>query len=384
MPCTLLIHALLLALPALAADPVRDGAITDVVGAMTRPPPDESSLATYVAACDGGDPAACADAGVVHERAGRRDAAIEAHARACEGGWWFSCNNLILLGDQRGSAAMAARYRDGCAGGSAFACDQLSLYATDPAEQARAMDRACELGAAMACYTVALRSHGDPAAARPALDRACDLGSVDACADLAALERSDAAATVACTRRTPHACHAAARALEESRWHVDEGQEPRIHALYATGCAGRHGPSCLGLGEATARGWGGAPDDVAALAAYKRGCRLDFEPACVQYALHVEWGDGTTASPGRALGILEKSCERGAVESCAEAASLLVSLRGDVATAARHLVRACVAGHAAFCEELGDGRETYGDAPLRDACTAGASAACGALERSRD
>jgi TPR repeat protein len=374
-------YVLVLALPALAADPARDAAVSDVLGAMTRPPAEESLLGRYMTACDAGDAAACADAGVVHEAAGRRDAAIAAHRRACAGGWWFSCNNLILLGDATGGSTLAAGHRAACAGGSAFACDQLSLYSTDAAEQDYAMGRACELGAAMACYSLALQSHEDPIAARAALARGCELGSVDACTDLEVLEEADAAADAVCTRRVPEACHAAALVLEQSRWHADEGHEPRIHALYATGCAGGHGPSCVGLGEATSRGWGGAPDERAALAAWKRGCRLGFEPACLQYGLHVEWGDGTTASPGRALGILEKSCDRGAVESCAEAASLLVSLRGDVTTAARHLVRACTERHDWACEELGDGRATYGDAPLRDACTSGASAACAALER---
>ncbi|MES2639943.1 MAG: hypothetical protein V4850_10690 [Myxococcota bacterium] len=319
-------YVLLLTLPALAADPTRDAAVSDVLGAMTRPSAQESLLGAYMTACDAGEAAACADAGVVHEAAGRRDAAIAAHRRACEGGWWFSCNNLILLGDATGGATLAAGHRAACAGGSAFACDQLSLYSTDAVEQDYAMRRACELGAAMACYTLALLPHEDPIAARAALARGCELGSVDACADLAALKGADS-------------------------------------------------------GEAASRGRGDASEERAALAAWKRSCRLGFEPACRQFGLRVEWGEGTAASPGRALTILEKSCDRDAVESCAEAASLLVSLRGDVTTAARHLVRACTERHDWACDELGDGRAIYGDAPLRDACTSGASAACAVLER---
>lgn len=193
--------------------------------------------------CDGGDPMPCANAGRAKATAGDLAGATRLFERGCKlQAGSESCTELDKIAAQRKTADEAAA----CGKGDPAACMAVAERTADkPAEQLALFDRACAGKHVAACTRAALiRQHGatgvtaDPIRARADLEKACSLGAADACVSVAGMwdqvgerDKARAAWVRACEGSAPGSCVQAVALLRD-----DKQQKDRYRAMLDRGC----------------------------------------------------------------------------------------------------------------------------------------------------
>jgi TPR repeat protein len=244
------------------------------------------------AACDQGDGAACAEAGMIWKigKAGMdKDAerGTSLLAKGCELGdgtacfWLEEFETSCQLGHGPGCAALAQSLTD----------------ANDLEAAADAEERACELGEGRSCHLLAGHYRGraegaaDMQRAMRYYEKACELGEGTSCAvassnyDLGELGverdpgKAAALAVRACRFRHPKGCNNAGLFFWQGE---GVGQDGRRAAYYLSrGCRLEDAEACYNGGVAYEQGSPGLDGDVSkATAMYREACRLGDQQAC--------------------------------------------------------------------------------------------------------
>jgi uncharacterized protein len=228
-----------------------------------------------VARCEGGDGAACVDAGFLYA-VGERVAlnyprATELYSKGCELGVVLGCHRQALLitdgrmGDPPDYVLARALYRRACDGDIAPACTNLG------AMMMGGEGGAADVGASVALYA-----------------KACEGEDAFGCSNLARWLSTDAGGKVygraltlyerACALKMPSACGAAASFYDEGRGVAVDDVQARV--LYERACELGFGPSCNDLGAMFESGEGGQRDEMRALKLYTEACEKDNPIGC--------------------------------------------------------------------------------------------------------
>jgi TPR repeat protein len=302
-------------------------------------------------ACDGGDAAACGHLGALYEQGLGvvRDLARARalHEKACTGGYWFSCHNLIVLGDDVGRRVLADDGRRGCERGSPWSCDQLALFTSDKAESRRAFERGCDGDWGPSCYSLSLSMVSrDPARARALRQKACKLGNPNACQNERAqstVEVSRPALEQKCARGAARACHDLAQ-LTDGNGTPLVGDKRRAE-LELRACAGHIAPGCYEAGRHE-RG-------AKRLERLSRACDGDVADACRDLAIdRSSGGSGIAEDQVEAARLHRAGCDGGSAQSCLYLGQMLARGEGVPrdAARARELYRlACARGNSDAC-----------------------------------
>ena len=131
---------------------------------------------------------------------------------------------------------------------------------------------------------------------------------------------------------------------------------------YEAGCGGGNARSCGNLGVMYDRGQGVVRDHARANLLFQRGCTLGSGAACTNLGYNYEQGRGVRAAPRRAVALYEVGCERGNVRGCGNLGYLLwtgPTRKQDHARARAYLRTACEQDDTRACNNvaimLGDG-----------------------------
>jgi TPR repeat protein len=311
--------------------------------------------ALYDARCQQGDGAVCHELAwfhVRHQRGWPNDQAQEAHLRACEHGFYPSCQEI-----DDGSATNRAHRRklSGltrlCHQGHGAACRALAAEQPDEGAALSLRRRACKLGELPACVDVADWLLGlDPQVPAEALEGyqlACD-GLLDdtvcegasALRDLAGARAPSPRVTDAlrsfearCRRSHGDAPLCAFVALHHERGHLVRRSDAGV-VLRRDACEAGHGPSCRWLADAALAG----PDRGLALDEAARwldeGCSRASAPSCVALGQVCDRLRGASPDGARR----KKTCRGVGVDWQPWGLQL-----------ARASLAACVVGHADLC-----------------------------------
>jgi uncharacterized protein len=207
--------------------------------------------------------------------------------------------------------------------------------ATDVAYLCKPKDREeckaqCEKGSAESCYNYAdYMGKGTPDADRAAVyKKACDGGFGDGCAWYSLYARPE-------------------------KWGVRVMQQWKdVRDGASKGCAMGSGVSCEFLGDIL-----DAPvdfpdftDPTASTKAYERGCMLGDGDSCSLASHAYRQGAGVPANPTKAVDLLDRSCQSGANDQCADLAELLYEGTDGVP---KDLARAFSIGRKACSKDRG-------------------------------
>lgn len=152
--------------------------------------------------------------------------------------------------------------------------------------------------------------------------------------------------TSACQPGQPKECVRIADELyaEEAKVFPTQAAE-----LYRTACADGNGHACTRAGEFEA-----IDEKWAKVREYsQKGCELGDGDGCVRLGFTELNGEGTEKNRDKALELLKKGCDRGAVRGCRGAAGLLLDGDGDLEAATELARKACKAKHGDSCYVLG-------------------------------
>lgn len=320
-----------------------------------------------------------------------REAALDLYDKACRAGSADACaeEGLHLMDvDVRAKDVVAILDRSCTTLHSAGGCANLAfLYATgkivkrDDRRATSLYVKSCDLGDAKGCYNVGVMADGgrgipkDVARAVARYDEACAMGSASACTNLG--------------------------------FHYENGlgvsKDPmRAVSLYQKGCDGTHCQisnlsGCVNVGRAYRDGLGVAVSEPRAASIFREACERkpsvreadpDFAEtgsrACsLLGALYIA-GDGIPKDTAKGEELSERGCGRGDAFGCFNAAAVAFS-RGDAAAAASWLDKACKAGDAEGCNDLGVAYEKGNGVPrdahkaaelIRKSCALGFAPAC--------
>ncbi len=283
--------------------------------APTPAPPAPIFVLPEEAACEAGDMAACARAGVHYTEGDgvERDyaRALELYGRACDGGAGLGCTNLGWAheagwGVPEDLAAAVRHYRR--------ACDELG----DPG--------GCDL-----LGRRHLEGRGvplDPQRALQLFERSCDGGEAAGCDELARMHE---------------------------RGIATEPDLVRARALYARGCEGGQGESCTSLARFFAEGLGGPTDRAQARALRTRACEeRRFATGCNDLGVMFRDGDAGPRDEARARALFEQACEGGEPLGCGNLGAMYRDGAGgprDPARANALFLQACTRGLSWACEQ---------------------------------
>ncbi len=201
---------------------------------------------------------------------------------------------------------------------------------------------ACNAGYMPDCSVLAMlhqdgiggREHDDARAAQ-LHRRACDGGAGIGCFNLALMIEAGGDGPADPDRATP----LYAKAIE----------------LLERACDGGDVQWCANVGYMYDAGHGVAQDRTKAIAAYQRGCPKHHNN-CANLALMLVDGRGTAQDIPRARKLLDSGCEADNMWSCAHLGNLLLAGRPDLEaepeTAVEYLTKACDGGHAFGCVSM--------------------------------
>ncbi len=359
--------------------------------------------------CDAGNYRICGDLGGM-ALAGRGLPADPDEARrllqlACDHDDGWSCGHLARNDDGKDKARRERAQKlmeKGCDLGDAAACASLARAIFDVKSKAlhpRVLSlatSACQAGSRDGCGLEAwLRrnAHGtpyDPDGAFVAGKKACDGGDVEACAAVGwslavgVGTRADRAAGKALLDGTCQRGHAPACVMLGEL--MGRGPDAaKAFALFERACEAGEASGCAARARARVLGVGTSPDIQAGRRELEALCRTRVEAACVALATTlVEPPPGERADGARAAKLFERACGAGSAPACAELGALrLAGIGGkaDDVAAITLLERACDHGSGAGCARVGDlyarGSRTYPANPItaaiwhRRACAAG-------------
>ncbi|HVT14900.1 MAG TPA: PDZ domain-containing protein [Thermoanaerobaculia bacterium] len=323
---------------------------------------DTRAAPLFVAACDGGEPAGCFNAGLTlaEGRGAPADlaAAVVAYEDGCRGGISAACSNLGLAYDEgRGVAAApdkaATFYLRGCTGssltpGSATACRNLGVLLRD----GRGVEQ-------------------DPGQAVELFTQVCDGMPADP-HDQNAEDDAAAAAASACSLLGAQYAHGSGVAAD---W-------DRAIALSKQGCAGGDAFGCFNLGAVYLNGEGAGRDEATALSYFRSACDRGDGKGCFQVALMFSQGLGAARSDEQAAAFYQRACDAGSGTGCVNLGGMYTS---DVSKTLALFERGCDLGEPVACFNLAnhytDGTGVKAD-PARaaalyaQACSGGYEAAC--------
>ncbi|MFO6446215.1 trypsin-like serine protease [Erythrobacter sp. NE805] len=380
----------------------------------------------------------------------REAEAAAAAATRCDAGEAAGCAALgraYLHGEGRPQSRPVAEIllREACARGAGEACGSLGYFLVDTRrpdlapEGAALLRRGCDLGALDACADLADRlAQGfepdyrpDPAAATALREATCAKGGAAACATIFAARLAAAASAAEedealgalgrlCREGTAPAC----RTLVTRLVREDTPRKvPYIAALLGDACRAGLAEACADLARSAFRAGEGPPESrAAALELFDRACDLarhecraaadirarpalavpcagGDQAACTGLADLLAVGSSPLADEGEALRLLAAACEAGHIPACGRAASVLRGMQPrplppqDAARVLGWLGRACEAGEALQCENLGELLVRGEDVPqdrargfafVSLACEGGRTYACDALEEAAE
>lgn len=212
-----------------------------------------------------------------------------------------------------------------------------------PADALALLDRACSLGHAVACSSLAglLRSGGlgakDPGRALGLYDRSCRLGFAEACTTVGGMlaegtvvpadpPRALAMFEAGCARQDAAACFTAGIHLESGR--AGKREPERAAASFVRSCELGHATGCFNAGVLLYREEGARPgENERAAAMFGRACEGAQPAGCLRLGLAVLQGVGAPPDAKRAAGLFGQACEGGDADGCA-AKEQLVKARG--------------------------------------------------------
>lgn len=255
---------------------------------------------------------------------------------------------LLLLASsaaaQSGDAALAAEeysgamqlYTEACAAGDVAGCRGAFAMHSEgtgvPSDRAAATPfgvRACELGDAPACVSIAGWSvQSAPEDAFRYYTRACALRSPVGCMRLAAVRRRG----IGCTRDADEGWRLMAEACELGEMgscamvgqRVLHGRDPNpveAHRLLSRSCAAHNALGCGAFGTLMRDGAPGVPADaVAAAAAFEEACSGRQWPACYFLGQAYMSGSGVTQDEETGRAHLQTACDHGLRNACRELA----------------------------------------------------------------
>jgi Zn-dependent protease with chaperone function len=188
--------------------------------------------------------------------------------------------------------------------------------------QAKRLQRACDQGSSVDCYTLGLRyerGRGIPqdlGAAARLYERACGGGERAACQSLALLYengqgvRQNLARAItllgaACDGGLAAGCESLAGVYEDCR--VTARDEARAAALRAKACALGSRASCAARPAAA---------DVRPAHALRSACETGDGDSCAALGLRYQCGVGVSRDPALAAPLFRRGCEAGGAESC--------------------------------------------------------------------
>lgn len=159
----------------------------------------------------------------------------------------------------------------------------------------------------------------------------------------------------ACAGGASDVCNTLGEVYEKSG--TFEGGEARATQMYEKACNGGSSAGCLNLGLAFA-----ARDDHAkAVALYERSCTGGWAPGCHQLGISYQQGEGVKKDLPKALAFFSQACDGEYVEACTTAAEIYArgeELPRDAAAATalygkaiKVLDQSCEAGTARDCTE---------------------------------
>ncbi len=300
------------------------------------------AAALYAPRCEAGELSACRALGVLRQRGAGvpTDASLanQLFELACEGGHGPACVDFLTRGHHRISVRhkpkLASAVVTACRAGDGPACfaagwigegDLAKAGVTPPAHP---FATGCRQGHAPSCNAAGILQFPPSTTGLTALGVACELGYAPGCyhlglaretrGDIEADEQAVTAYTRACELGWPAAC-------------------TRLGVMRR---AGHMTP-----GASTARD------------AFDKGCRGGDPAGCFELALALRAeADG---DPQAGLRLLERACQAGMVESCAEAASRRLLLGSEhTASALTALEDACEKGGHHACLVLAERTET--------------------------
>ena len=334
----------------------------------------KGTLASFTARCEGGHGSSCSEAALRHEegkgvpknpRLGRHY-----HRLACALGYWFSCNNLTLIYEDRLGEKISRRmFMRMCQRDSAYGCYWIAARLLSglgglpkrPKQGQALMKKSCDGGYGTACYSLAL-GQSDEQQKTALLQRGCKGGSPDACEELKRTTGARAAlvkARKACLGDRGEGCYTAGLKLMQldlamlpSKPH----RQQRAVAYLTKGCQLKHGPACTELGLCHADGKGVARDRKRAAALYGQGCTLGHASGCARLANCHELGEGVPRDRKQAAVLYQKACHAGLLSACRSLGELYLERENGPPRAprkgARLLLRACTGGEHDACEAI--------------------------------
>ena len=237
----------------------------------------EALLARLRAHCEGGEPEACHDLGVLHDagKAIPRDWAIARalYERACNHGVVQSCYNL----------------------GQAFFDDG---QASSLADAVHWLGEGCRLREERSCA------------------RLFDIGQLYFGGKLIAKDDSRAAKIFdeSCEGGYLPACHSLGVAMEQGLG--CEKNLPKAVALYRKSCEGKFMPGCSNLGTLYDEGEGLTVDKQRAAELYKIACDAELAQGCFNLGLLLFSGEGVKKDVARARELFTKLCATGEDRGC--------------------------------------------------------------------
>ncbi|WP_096328831.1 tetratricopeptide repeat protein [Nannocystis exedens] len=372
----------------------------------TRPPAEPPPVPLAVACPVGMAMAAgkcTADAAAPHLCAADDERACETQ---CQKGSAGSCHNLaVLLQNRRlevaGDASLVqlARQRDeelhqlftrACDGGVAESCDRLGYVAmalkAPRAEVQKVWQRGCDLGHGPACRVLAgdflAGAAPDLARGRGLLDRACKLGDAFGCGSLAdsylkprggaapapdEIARGVAVLKEACASRRRYACR------EVANLHIDGKLVPKDEAVgleyHEKSCATGNTLSCLDAGLMVFAGRGTAKDAARAEALFERTCpTTGAGSTCGTLARMFREGAQVPKDGARAATYMERMCNASG-NGCLEVADMYLTGK-DVAKDRDRALKLyedlCQKGNNTACLRLADELRSSDKARARD------------------
>lgn len=226
------------------------------------------------------------------------------------------------------------------------------------AAEARPAPESCEQGNGATCGHDAeriLKSEGPKDPAYPIAQRGCELGDGRSCAIQGALtiegigveknvEAGIELVERGCQKDHPQACLILGA-------HAAKTNPTRMMEMFQRACSLGSGDGCYTLGRVY-DGTENPVDQPAAVAAYSKGCNIQYGPACRELAQHMFDGQGIEKSPEKALAVLEKNCAAKELDSCVMLGTTYFNgkdVKQDREKAAAILKAACDAGSDLAC-----------------------------------
>ena len=276
-----------------------------------NPTPEQKTeaAALFQKACEGGEPAACLQGGLLY-----RDepvlknlpVAAQLFQRACDGKNAEGCNDIALeyargTAVTKDEARAASLFGQACDGGVAPACTSLGRayqngrgVAPDVSRARTLFQKACDGGGTVGCFEgglLVMRGVGgpaDPTRAASMFQQACDKGSPVACANLGyAYLRGDGVTK-------------------------DEGHAA---ALYQRACDSGGAPACNYLAGMYTGGRGVTKDLARAATLLERSCDGNYADACRTLSQRYGQGIGVGRNPTRAAELARRAAQLGASQN---------------------------------------------------------------------